>query len=243
MVERVNRDIKKFLQANRLEESDGWQDASQNEFLVMHRSTPNKTTGKSPFEMMFGRKMRDKILSVREAAESEADREVRTKEEDEKRKNKERGDAKRRAHESEIVEGEKVFLKNQPGHKLKPNFKPEKYTVISAKGGDYVVKSDVSGVVKRRHVTSLKIIPSSDPSTSVGVSSSDLSTKAGPSGSSATAPSTSTLSSPAPTISATPSSPPAQMSGSVLSLSSALDAPETPGRSERKKRAVKEVQR
>lgn len=159
LVERVNRDIKKRLQISRLNASD-WKRDLLVDFLIMHRSTPHKTTGKTPFELMFNRKMRTKIPEMNDFSNTDdIDKEVRAKDASEKAKIKERADKTRGARKSEINVGDKVFLKNQPGDKLTPNFAPEVYTVKSRKHGDCIIISDESQVQRRRHINFLKKIP------------------------------------------------------------------------------------
>ena len=92
--------------------SKSWQDDLMINYLVMCRSTPKETTGKSPFEIMFNRKMRDKLPIFMEPQRGELDKEVRLRDEMKKEKMKEIADRKRRAKESTIKTGDKVLMKN-----------------------------------------------------------------------------------------------------------------------------------
>lgn len=158
LVERQNRGIKKRLQISYLSNSRNWQDDLLVDYLTMYRSTPQETTGKSPYELLFGRQMKDKIPILRRTS-SINDDEIRERDKQAKEKMKKNADKKRRAKESTIAEGDKVFLQNKPGDKLTSNFSPEIYTVTRLKAGDCLVKSDKSGVIRRRHVSALKKIP------------------------------------------------------------------------------------
>lgn len=155
LVERVNRGIKKRLQISNIEGRKEWKSDLLVNYLVMYRSTIHKTTGKSPYELMFGRKMKEKIPFFNGNV-VQTDDEVREHDQDQKRKIKQRADASRGAKESDLEVGDKVFLKSKPGEKLTPNFNPEMYTVQERKDGDCEVKSDENGVVRRRHITFLK---------------------------------------------------------------------------------------
>lgn len=158
LVERQNRGIKKRLQISALTKSKTWKDDLLIDYLTMYRTTAQETTGKTPFELMFGgRKMKDKIPALTSWT-SAMDEEVRDRDTIRKGQMKERADDSRGAKESNIEVGDKVFLRNAPTNKLTTNFGPEIYTVLSAKGGDYTIKSDESNVVRRRHVTTLKKI-------------------------------------------------------------------------------------
>jgi len=60
----VERQNKTLLKAIRIAHSEGkdWK-RELNKFLVAYRSTPHSVTGKSPFEIMYGRKMKTKLPS------------------------------------------------------------------------------------------------------------------------------------------------------------------------------------
>lgn len=166
LVERQNVGIKKRLQISKASGSKSWQDDLLIDYLVMYRSTPQDTTGKSPFELMFNRKMKDKIPLLLQPQEGDLDQEVRAKDKAAKERMKATADKKRGAKESNITEGDKVLLRNLPGNKLTTNFGPEVYTVIKAsENGDYVIKSDESGVERRRNITALKRVPTIMPVT------------------------------------------------------------------------------
>lgn len=159
LVERVNRGIKKRLQISKIESESNWQDDLLVSYLVMYRSSPHNTTGKSPYELMFGRPMKDKIPSFNNSYKGYYDEDVREKDAMEKSKIKERADVTRGAKHNAIEVGDKVFIKSKPGDKLVSNFDPQIYTVIRREGGDCVVKADDADVVRRRHLTFLKKVP------------------------------------------------------------------------------------
>lgn len=156
-VERQNRDILKRLKISHLERKDLKE--SLWEYLIMYNSTPHTTTGKSPSELFFRRLNRDKIPSFDKLEKTELDAEVRDRDKILKEKGKEYGDMKRRAMETNISEGDKVYIKNMEKiNKLSSNFSPTPHTVESVKQGDVTVRNDETGQMLRRNVVHLKKI-------------------------------------------------------------------------------------
>jgi hypothetical protein len=158
LVEKQNSGIKKRLQISKAMDSKSWQDDLLLDYLVMYRSTPQDTTGKSPFELMFGRKMKDKIPQFLSPVSGKLDEEARAQDQKQKEKGREVADRKRRAREPSIEEGDRVVMRNIPGIKLTPNFGSEVYTVKKRDHGDCIIASESEGVERRRNVTALKKI-------------------------------------------------------------------------------------
>nr|XP_049707012.1 uncharacterized protein K02A2.6-like [Helicoverpa armigera] len=153
-VERQNRDILKRLQISQTLKSD-WQ-SDLLDYLMMCNSTPHSTTGKTPGELFFSRKFRDKLPSiVRER--SGVDEEVRDKDIIMKEKGKSYEDRRRKATEYGIEVGEKVYVKNMTkGNKLTAPFNSTPHTVLSSSGNEYKVRNDDSGQEYRRNIVHLK---------------------------------------------------------------------------------------
>ena len=101
-VERQNRTFMKSIQIAQIEGKD-WRQELQT-FLIAYRSTPQMTTGATPFYLMFGREMRSKLPDLRQEAPV-TNEEVRDRDWSRKLSQKEYVDAKRRATESEIEIG------------------------------------------------------------------------------------------------------------------------------------------
>lgn len=152
-VERFNRTLGKHLSISRNNGSDWKEDL--NSFLLAHHATPHPSTGKSPAELMFKRKMREKIPAMSLGYDGEDV--VKEKAEEIKRKMKNYVDNKRKAKPSEIMLGDDVVLLNpNKRHKLDSNFASEEYKVIQKDGGEILVKSKEDGKVKRRQVAHAK---------------------------------------------------------------------------------------
>ena len=85
-------------------EGKDWKDEVR-KYLVAYRSTPHTTTGVSPAELLFGRKMQTKLPELREEVIAS---EVRDRDSGMKAKAKVYADKKRNAKESDISPGDKV---------------------------------------------------------------------------------------------------------------------------------------
>lgn len=124
---------------------------------MMYNSTPHSVTGKSPSELFFRRKFRDKIPSVLDIENQDKDSETRDKDKIQKEKGKNYSDLKRRTTENTILKGDKVYIENMiKGNKLTPNFNPTPHTVMERKGNEYKVKNDETGQEYRRNIVHLK---------------------------------------------------------------------------------------
>ena len=85
-------------------------------YLFAYRTTPHSTTGVSPAELMFGRKLRTKLPQVEEL-EYRNDEEVRDRDALMKHKNKLYVDNKRRAEENDLKKGDTVLVKQNQQNK------------------------------------------------------------------------------------------------------------------------------
>nr|XP_049699503.1 uncharacterized protein LOC110376634 [Helicoverpa armigera] len=154
-VERQNRDILKRLKICQVERKS-WREALV-EYLTMYNSTPHSVTGKSPAELFFQRKFKDKIPMIDYAEQNVEDFDVRDKDKEQKEKGREYADKKRRAREVELEIGDKVYVKNtNKSNKLSLNFDTTTYTVKSKTGGDVEVQNDETGQQFRRNILHLK---------------------------------------------------------------------------------------
>lgn len=154
-VERQNRDIVKRLKINQMEKKD--MKESLYEYLMMYNSTPHSVTGKTPSELFFKRQNRDKIPMLKDINAREDDTEVRDRDKIQKEKGKEYGDRKRRAGDSGISTGDKVYVKEmERTNKLTTGFNPAPHIVESSVGGDVTVRNEETGQQLRRNIIHLK---------------------------------------------------------------------------------------
>lgn len=154
-VERQNRDILKRLRISQSQRSNWQEDLLK--YMTMYNSTPHSVTGKSPAELFFRRKFRDKLPSVLDIEFAEVDLETKDRDVEMKTKGKEYADRKRQATESNIEVGEKVYVKNTvKENKLTATFNDAPHTVLNKKGNDVEVVNDENGKRLRRNIVHLK---------------------------------------------------------------------------------------
>ena len=107
-------------------------------YLIAYRSNPHTTTGVSPAELLFGRKIRTKLP---EFHEERVVSEVQDRDGEMKVKAKSYADRKRHAEYSDLVLGNRVLLKQEKQNKLSTPFAPEPYDVVGRNGSSFTIKS------------------------------------------------------------------------------------------------------
>lgn len=151
-VERQNQSILKRLQIAQAE-GRNWKHELDT-YLLASRALPHATTGKSPAELLFNRKLRTKLPSVDDRPRME-DMEVRDHDAEQKAKAKIYADNKRNARYSEVTIGDQVLLRQEKQNKLSTPFSPIPYKVM-AKDGNSVVVESPAGVRYKRNTTFVK---------------------------------------------------------------------------------------
>ncbi|XP_033725232.1 uncharacterized protein K02A2.6-like [Pecten maximus] len=148
-VERENRSIMKRV---RIAQAEGrsWKD-DLNSYLLMYRSTPHSTTGISPAELLYGRKLRTKLPDLHHYSTDDINTEVRDRDTEKKEKGRAYADAKRGARESEVHEGDLVLRKQDRHDKFSTTFHPEPCQVLKKTGNSVTLDSG-----HKRNVTHLK---------------------------------------------------------------------------------------
>ena len=149
----VERQNKSLLKRMKIAQAEGkeWKKEIR-KYLVAYRSTPHTTTGVSPAELLFGRKMRTKLPELKgESTESE----MRDRDGEMKAKAKWYADKKRNAQESDLAPGDQVLVKQERKNKLSTPFAPEPYDVVTKTGNSVVVESP-EGVQLMRNTTHVK---------------------------------------------------------------------------------------
>lgn len=151
-VERQNRSILKRLRISQ-ELGKDWR-LELRKYLLAYHSTAHPTTGWSPSELLFGRRIRNKLPTIPERKEDE---EVRDRDKIVKEKGKEYADNKRKARSNEIGNGDLVYVKRQrKENKLATDYSSELFKVIRRQGSEVTVKSLRSGNEYKRYVSHLK---------------------------------------------------------------------------------------
>ena len=123
-------------------------------YLASYRATPHKTTGKSPYELLFNRKMQTKLPSLI-GINKEVDQAVRVKHDAEKERQKRYADKKRRAKEKQIQMGDEILIQ-QKKSTLKTPWDPKPYKVVAIHGSKVVGQRGEE--VKARAKNNIKVV-------------------------------------------------------------------------------------
>lgn len=144
-VERQNRSILKRLQIAQAEKLD-WR-RELRKYVAKYRSIPHATTNKSPAELLFNRKMRNKIPGFTQ--DPTPDFEVRDADAEQKGKSKIYTDERRGARPSDVDVGDVVLVKQDKTNKLSTNFNEIPHTVVEKKGNSLVVENPTGSQYSR----------------------------------------------------------------------------------------------
>ncbi|KAJ8362198.1 hypothetical protein AAFF_G00390670 [Aldrovandia affinis] len=128
-VERQNASLLKRI---RIAESEGldWK-RELRKYVTVYRSIDHATTGKSPAELLFNRKMRGKLPDISTA---QADLEVRDRDAEQKGKSKIYADGRRGAKYSDVDIGDTVLVKQEKTDKLTTPFNTTPHKVVGKAG-------------------------------------------------------------------------------------------------------------
>ena len=150
-VERQNRSLLKAMRVAHAEKRD-WR-LELNKYLLAYRSTPHITTGQSPAELLFGRKLSTKLLEVADLEESEDPgyQQARDRDAGKKQVGADHADKRHQAAEKCIQEGDFVLLEKRKENKLSLRYEKEPYQV-TARHGDQVQLKSPQGVQYKRNI-------------------------------------------------------------------------------------------
>ena len=151
-VERQNSSIMKRIRISQAEGKDWKRDL--NSYLLVSRSLPQATTGISPAELLYGRKIRTKLPSIVDRPYYEH-QEIRDRDQVNKTKSKLYADSKRHANYSDVSLGDQVLLKQDKRDKLTSEFHHDPHTVVQKSGNSVVVEAP-SGALYSRNTTHVK---------------------------------------------------------------------------------------
>ena len=156
-VERRNSSLLKRLQIAHAEKKSCKREL--NIYLAAYRALPYPTTGVSPAELLFVRKIRTKLP---ELSDVNVEQEMRDKDSEQKSKSKSYADARRGARYSEVLPGDQVLLQQEKKDKLSTRFNLNPYTVVSKHGNSLVVQSKEGAQYSRNTAHVKKLLQSNE---------------------------------------------------------------------------------
>jgi hypothetical protein len=118
-------------------------------FLRHYRATPHSTTGKSPAELLNGRKLLTDLPSVLKPQKFSENVDI-LKRRDERMKQymKQLADARNHAHPLNLDVGDHVLVKQDQKNKLDTPFKPQPYQIESRKGSMITASNNESKITR-----------------------------------------------------------------------------------------------
>ena len=156
-VEHQNSSLLKRLQIAHAEKKD-WK-KELNVYLAAYRSLPHSTTGVSPCELLFGRKIRTKLP---ELSDIHVEQEVRDRDNEQKSKSKAYADMQRNARYSEVLPGDQVLVQQERKNKLTTRFEPSPYIVVNKHGNSLIVQSPEGAQYSRNTSDAKKLLENGD---------------------------------------------------------------------------------
>ena len=150
-VERQNSSILKRIRIAQAEGLD-WQKELRR-YVRIYRGLEHSTTGKSPAELLFGRKVRTKLPEFR--IDGRVDLEVRDRDAEQKGKYAIYADQRRGAQYSNVDIGDQVLVQQDKVNKFSTTFNATPHVVVSKAGNSLVVESP-SGVQYSRNTTHVR---------------------------------------------------------------------------------------
>ena len=126
-----------------------------NHFLRVYLSTPNATTGKTPYELLFGRPMRTKLpeMSIRRDSDSS----IYHRDTAVKQKMKQHADIRTHAKPCKIQIGDTVLVRQDKHNKLSTRFEPNRYIVTRRKGSMITAERWFDGCMVTRNSSFYKL--------------------------------------------------------------------------------------
>lgn len=144
-VERQNRSLQKIVKIAQLQKSN-WK-KEMNDYLLMYRSTPHSVTRKTPAELLFNRKLRDKLPSLKERVEEQEVRDA-----DAVVKTRSLTYDQKAVPTKDLAVGDTVMIaKPFTKKKSEPRFEEDLGTVEAINGAAVTVATPTKDVIKHKN--------------------------------------------------------------------------------------------
>ena len=160
MVERFNRTVKKAIRTAHVEGTD-WK-KTQNTFLLNYRATPHAMTGVTSARLLFGREIRTQLPEFSKSEDNAVLDGALSRDQTQKAKMKQYSDEKDQATPTNLVEGDRVLLKQPKANKLSTTFDPNAYRVVKRQGTSVLLQRGKEPVIMRNVSWTRKVENSSD---------------------------------------------------------------------------------
>ena len=150
-VERQNASLMKRIRIAQAEGVDWKKEVRR--YVTKYRSIGHTTTGRSPAELLFNRKMRGKLPELH--ADYHLDLETRDRDTEMKAKTKAYADKAVNAKPSDITVSDQVLVRQERKDKFSTPFNPTPYRVVSKTGNSVIVEAP-SGTQYSRNTSHVK---------------------------------------------------------------------------------------
>ena len=157
-VERQNASLMKRIRIAQAEGVD-WKKELRR-YVTKYRRIDHTTTGRSPAELLFNRKMRGKLPELH--ADCRLDLETQDRDAEVKAKTKAYADKAANAKPSDIVVGDQVLVRQERKDKFSTPFNPTPYRVVSKTGNSVIVEAP-GGTQYSRNTSHVKRFMVDDP--------------------------------------------------------------------------------
>ena len=169
--ERLFKTLKKTIKTAMLEGTP-WTEALNN-YLLLHRNTPNRSSGKSPAMLLMNRELRSKIPSIENHNAVSTDKRILAHDKRVKEYNRNYAEKRFNHKGPDISVGDTVLLKQKMTNKFCPAFNPDKLVVIKVSGYQITAKRLCDNVVVIRNCSYFKKIPGGGTRVNINVHDDD----------------------------------------------------------------------
>ena len=136
--------------------------------LQNYRTTPHRTTGKTPALLLMNRELRTKMPGIQQTLNNPISTDVKKTDADSKQKSKSLADKKRRATSHQFKKGEMVLLRQLHVNKFSTTFHHDPLEIININGSQIIMRSKTGQIYRRNSSHIGKIYPLNPSTSSTG---------------------------------------------------------------------------